>query len=149
MTRKITIRDIALHGTIKEAAQAFGCGVSSEKQIQLVEPTVESAVRYPGAFLAWMMDAATFGIPLQRVHVVADAVLDRYKEMAAVTRAKKASKKKPCATKAIDSAIAQRGLAPGPRKEKPWEEYRGTYREIQRKIGSRTALWKLGLEEML
>jgi hypothetical protein len=148
MTRKITIRDIALHGTIKEAAQAFGCGVSSEKQIQLVEPTVESAVRYPGAFLAWMMDAAKFGIPQQRVDKIADAVLDRYKEMAAVTRAKKASKKKPCATKAIDSAIAQRGLAPGPRKEKPWEKYRENYRNVQRKIGSRTALWKLGLEEM-
>lgn len=148
MTRKITIRDINLHGTIEEAAQAFGCGVSGEKKIQLIEPTVESAIRYPGAFLAWMMDATRFGIPQQRVNVVADAVLDRYKEMAAVARAKKASKKKPCATKAIDSAIAQRGLAPGRRAKKPWEEYRGTYREIQRKIGSRTALWKLGLEEM-
>lgn len=148
MKRKITIRDIALHGTIEEAAQAFGCGVSGEKKIHLVEPTVESAIRYPGAFLAWMMDAATFGIPLHRVHVVADAVLDRYKEMAAVAKAKKASKKKPCATKAIDSAIAQRGLAPGPRKKKPWEEMRESYRSVQRKIGSRTALWKLGLEEM-
>jgi hypothetical protein len=148
MRRKITIRDIALHGTVEEAAQAFGCGVSGEKEIQLVEPTVESAIRYPGAFLAWMMDATAFGIPQQRVDKIADAVLARYKEMAAVTREKKASKKKPCATKAIDSAIAQRGLAPGPRKKKPWEAYRENYRGIQRKIGSRTALWKLGLEEM-
>ena len=149
MTRKITIRDIALHGTIEEAAQAFGCGVSGEKKIHLVEPTVESAIRYPGAFLAWFVDASRFGIPQERVDKIADAVLDRYKEMASVTRAKKASKKKPCDTKAIDAAVAQRGLAPGHRKKKPLEEYRGTYREIQRKIGSRTALWKLGLEEML
>jgi hypothetical protein len=148
MIRKITIRDINEYGTVEEAAQAFGCGVSGEKEIHLIEPTVESAIRYPGAFLAWMMDATAFGIHQQRVNVVADSVLARYKEMAAVTRQKKASKKKPCDTKAIDSAIAQRGLAPGRRAKKPWEEYRGTYREIQRKIGSRTALWKLGLEEM-
>jgi hypothetical protein len=146
--RKITIRDINLHGTIEEAAQASGCGVSGEKEIRLIEPTVESAIRYPGAFLAWFVDAATFGIPQQRVDKLADAVLARYKEMAAVTRQKKASKKKPCDTKAIDTAIAQRGLAPGPRKEKPWEKYRENYRSVQRKIGSRTALWKLGLEEM-
>jgi len=148
MTRKITIRDINLHGTIEEAVQEFGYGVSGEKKIQLVEPTIESAIRYPGAFLAWMMDATAFGIPQDRVDKIADAVLARYKEMAAVTRQKKASKKKPCATKAIDTAVAQRGLAPGRRAKKPWEEYRGTYREIQRKIGSRTALWKLGLEEI-
>jgi hypothetical protein len=148
MKRKITIRDIALHGTIEEAARAIGCGVSGEKKIQLVEPTVESAIRYPGAFLAWMMDAAKFGVPQERADTIADAVLARYKEMAAVARQKKASKKKPCDTKAIDTAVAQRGLAPGRRAKKPWEEFRGTYREIQRKIGSRTALWKLGLEEM-
>lgn len=148
MRRKITIRDINLYGTIEEAAKAFGCGVSGETEIRLVEPTVESAIRYPGAFLAWMMDAAKFGIPQQKADTIADAVLDRYKEMAAVTREKRASKKKPCTTKAIDTAIAQRGLAPGPRKEKPWEKYRENYRSVQRKIGSRTALWKLGLEEM-
>jgi hypothetical protein len=148
MTRKITIRDINLHGTIEEAAQAFGCGVSGEKQIQLVEPTIESAIRYPGAFLAWLMDASSFGVSMDRMDKLADAVLARYKEMAAVTRAKKASKKKPCATNAIDTAIAQRGLAPGPRKKKPWEKYRENYRSVQRKIGSKTALWKLGLEEM-
>lgn len=148
MRRKITIRDINLYGTVEEAARAFGCGVSGEKKIQLIEPTVESAIRYPGAFLAWLMDAAKFGIPQERVDKIADVVLDRYREMAAVTRAKKASKKKPCDTKAIDAAVAQRGLAPGPRKKKPWEEMRESYRSVQRKIGSRTALWKLGLEEM-
>jgi hypothetical protein len=148
MTRKITIRDINLHGTIEEAAQAFGCGVSGEKEIHLVEPTVESVIRYPGAFLAWMMDATKFGISQEKVDKIADAVLARYKEMAAVTKAKKASKKKPCDTKAINTAVTQRGLAPGRRAKKPWEEFRETYRGVQRKIGSRTALWKLGLEEM-
>lgn len=146
--RKITIRDINLHGTIEEAAQAFGCGVSGAKEIQLVEPTVESAIRYPGAFLAWMMDATGFGIPQQRVNAVADAVLDRYKEMAAVTKAKKASKKKPCATKAIAAATERLGLEIKYSHKKPWEERNRDYKKVQQKIGRKIEMWKLGLEEM-
>lgn len=148
MRRKITIRDINLHGTIKEAAQAFGCGVSGEKQIQLVEPTVESAIRYPGAFLAWLMDASSFGVSMDRMDKLADAVLVRYREMAAVTRAKKASKKKPCATKAIAAATERLGLEIKYSHKKPWEERNRDYKKVQQKIGRKIEMWKLGLEEM-
>ena len=148
MRRKITIRDINLHGTIEEAAQAFGCGISGEKEIQLIEPTVESAIRYPGAFLAWVMDAAKFGVPQQKADTIAEAVLERYKEMAAVARQKKASKKKPCATKAIDAATERLGLEIKYSHKKPWEERNRDYKKVQQKIGRKIEMWKLGLEEM-
>lgn len=151
-TITITLKDIAKHGTIAEAVTALSGGVSGEAAVSIPEPTTRAAMRHPGAFLAWFVDGPRFGLAPERVNAVADAVLGAYAALAMEAKRdaaeEKAKKKAARPARAIDNAVERRGLVVGTMRGKDRTERTESSKAVQRKIGQRVHMWKLGLEEM-
>lgn len=148
----ITLKDIAKHGTIAEAVTALSGGVSGEATVSIPEPTVRAAMRHPGAFLAWFIDGPRFGLAPERANAVADAVLGAYAALAMEEKRKaaeeEAKRKLSRPARAIDGAVERRGLVVGTMRGKDRTERTESSKAVQRKIGQRVHMWKLGLEEM-